>query len=445
MNRVKKHRDIFIIIFLIFLLIFQSRNLWLSFDRKPESRNAVNDVSEILDEILMPQRIISNFGNRNHYISTNVLDFWKDYGNDISKILQEINTKNLEAISLKDYLNLQDKESIIFKFNSPLSGSIFVNFLGDDYGENNVNISVDSIYISKDGEIYLTGVGNYYKILDHKVEFSIDDMLADGEKSGIKAINFYEAYGIEKDIYIPVASYTSVQKVSYTSGLFNLDERSKSNLAERFLDTPIDYIREISVAGKNTYVYEGEYLSISENGFLEYSLESEFNVPERNLYKSLNRAVEFIAQKTGISSGIYLENTEQIEFNGSLGYRFFFNLKEGQTPMILTSRDHSFIEIDVFSDYVKNYREFYIRKADNPIYEEDEIYLESIHKILKKNKKIFSDTPVMDILKEIDNLSIVYLSFSSLEYDDLLLVYEMVYKGNKYYLSVDEGKIVMVR
>lgn len=445
MNEIKKHGDIFIIIFLIFILVFQSRNLWLSFDSKTEDKSSVNDISEILDEILMPQRIISNFGSRNHYISTNVSDFWKDYSADLSKILQEINAKNLEPITLKEYLKLQEEESIVFKFNSPLSGSIFVNFLGDDYGENNVNISVDSIYISKDGEIYLSGVGNFYKIINKKVDFSIEDMLNDGEKSGLKALNFYEAYGIEKDIYIPISTYTNMQKVSYMSGLFNLDERSKSNLAERFLDTPIDYIREISVAGKNTYVYEGEYLSLSENGFLEYSLESEFNVTERDLYKSLNRAVEFIAQKTGISSGIYLEKTEQIEFNGNLGYRFFFNLKEGQTPMILTSKDHSFIEIDVFSEYVKNYREFYIRKVDDPIYEEDEIYLESIHKILKKNRKIFSDRPVMDILKDIDNLSVVYLSFSTLEYDDLLLVYEMVYKGNKYYLSVDDGKLVMVR
>jgi len=445
MKAIKEHRSIVIIIFLIFLLIFQSRNLWLSFDKRGKLENTTTDVGEILNEILMPQRIISNFGNRNHYISTNVSDFWKLYSEEISNILQDINSENLKSITLADYLNLQEKTSIIFKFNSPLSGSIFVNFLGDDYGDNNVNISVDSIYISKDGEIYLTGVGNFYKVLDKKVEFSIDDMLNEGKKSGTKALNFYEAYGILKDIYIPESTYTHIQNVSYVSGLYDLDEYSKQSLAERFLDTPIDYIREISVADKNTFIYEGEYLSLSKNGVIEYSLECKFYVTGRDLYKSLNRAVEFISQKTGISSDIYLDKTEPIEFNGNLGYRFFFNLKEGQVPMILTSRDHSFIEIDVYSDYVKNYREYYIRKADNPIYEEDDVYLESLHKVLKKNRRIFSNDNVMDILKNIDSVSIVYLSFSKFESDDLKLVYEIVYKGSKYYLSVDDGKLVMVR
>ena len=201
----------------------------------------------------------------------------------------------------------------------------------------------------------------------------------------------------------------------------------------------------MSVDGKNTYVYENEYLSLSSDGIIEYSLESLFDVKSRDLNKSLDRAVEFIAQKTGISSGIYLEKIEPCDYNDSLGYRFFFNLKDGQIPLVLPSKDHSFIEIDVYSEYVKNYREYYIRKDDNPIYKKEKISIEGIHKILRKNRRHFNNKPVMEILSSIENLNLVYLIFSSDEAEEPTLVYEMTYMGNFYYFNVENGSLMMVR
>lgn len=204
-------------------------------------------------------------------------------------------------------------------------------------------------------------------------------------------------------------------------------------------------MRELSADGKNTYIYENEYLSLSRDGIIEYSLESLFDSKMRNLNKSLDQAVEFIAQKTGISSGIYLEKIEPIEYNKNLGYRFFFNLKDGQIPLVLPSKEHSFIEIDVYSEFVKNYREYYIRKDDNPIYKKEKIYLTDIHRILNKNKKLFSYKSAMDILKNIDSLNLVYLSFNKFETEEPMLVYEMSYMDNIYYFNTEDGKLMMVR
>ena len=367
-------------------------------------------------------------------------------GENISEKLQKANSENLKLIDTEEYLNLQRQESLVFKFNSPLSGSVFVNLIGDKRNSNDINLSVDSIYISNLGEIYISGSKNFYKLVDIKVDFDIGEILKEVKSKGIRAVNFYEAYGIKKDIYIPDEDYISLQKVAYVSGLSNLEESMKSNLAERFLGIPIDYIREMSVDGKNTYVYENEYLSLSSDGIIEYSLESLFDVKSRDLNKSLDRAVEFIAQKTGISSGIYLEKIEPCDYNDNLGYRFFFNLKDGQIPLVLPSKDHSFIEIDVYSEFVKNYREYYIRKDDNPIYKKEKINIEGIHKILKKNKETFNYKPVMDILSSIDNLSLVYLSSSSSpEAQEPSLVYEMSYMGSVYYFDVEDGSLMMVR
>ncbi|VEJ35522.1 Uncharacterised protein [Peptoniphilus harei] len=445
MKKLPKPTSTFILIGLVLLLIFQSKNLWLSFDKKSEDQAKIGEVDEFLQEILTPQRLIANFGDRDHYMTTDLGPYWKMTGENISEKLQKANSENLKLIDTEEYLNLQRQESLVFKFNSPLSGSVFVNLIGDKRNSNDINLSVDSIYISNLGEIYISGSKNFYKLVDIKVDFDIGEILKEVKSKGIRAVNFYEAYGIKKDIYIPDEDYISLQKVAYVSGLSNLEESMKSNLAERFLGIPIDYIREMSVDGKNTYVYENEYLSLSSDGIIEYSLESLFDVKSRDLNKSLDRAVEFIAQKTGISSGIYLEKIEPCDYNDNLGYRFFFNLKDGQIPLVLPSKDHSFIEIDVYSEFVKNYREYYIRKDDNPIYKKEKINIEGIHKILKKNKETFDYKPVMDILSSIDNLSLVYLISSSSQAEEPSLVYEMSYMGSVYYFDVEDGSLMMVR
>ena len=445
MKKLPKPTSTFILIGLVLLLVFQSKNLWLSFDTKSEDQVKIGDVDEFLQEILTPQRLIANFGERDHYMTTNLGPYWKMTGENISEKLQKATSENLKLIDTEEYLNLQKQKSLVFKFNSPLSGSVFVNLIGDKRNSNDINLSVDSIYISNLGEIYISGSKNFYKLADIKVDFDINEILDEVKAKGIHAVNFYEAYGIKKDIYIPDEDYLSLQKVAYVSGLSNLEEGMKSNLAERFLGIPIDYIREMSVDGKNTYVYENEYLSLSSDGIIEYSLESLFDVKSRDLNKSLDRAVEFIAQKTGISSGIYLEKIEPCDYNDSLGYRFFFNLKDGQIPLVLPSKDHSFIEIDVYSEYVKNYREYYIRKDDNPIYKKEKISIEGIHNILKKNRDSFNDKPVIDILSSIDNLNLVYLIFSSDEAEEPMLVFEMAYMGSFYYFNVEDGRLMMVR
>ncbi len=444
-KKLPKATSTYILIGLILLLVFQSKNLWLSFDIKSEDKVKIGEVDEFLQEILTPQRLIANFGDREHYMTTDLSSYWKMTGENISEKLQKATSENLQLINIEEYLKLQKQKSLVFKFNSPLSGSVFVNLIGDKRNSNDINLSVDSIYISELGDIYISGSKSFYKLADIKVDFDIDGILKEVKTKGIRAVNFYEAYGIKKDIYIPDEDYLSLQRVAYVSGLGKLEEGMKANLAERFLGIPIDYIREMSVDGKNTYVYENEYLSLSSNGTIEYSLESLFDVKSRDLNKSLDRAVEFIAQKTGISSGIYLEKIEPCDYNENRGYRFFFNLKDGQIPLVLPSKDHSFIEIDVYSEYVKNYREFYIRKDNDPIYKKDKISIEGIHKILKKNRRHFNNKSVMEILSSIDNLNLVYLIFSSEEAEEPTLVYEMTYMGNFYYFNVENGSLMMVR
>ena len=64
MKNLPKATSTYILIGLVLLLVFQSKNLWLSFDTKSEDQVKIGDVDEFLQEILTPQRLIANFGER---------------------------------------------------------------------------------------------------------------------------------------------------------------------------------------------------------------------------------------------------------------------------------------------------------------------------------------------------------------------------------------------
>lgn len=433
-----------LIVFLFLLLLFQSRFIWMDFGQKEENFNGNANSTQIMTEVLMPQRIVANYSFKEHYVLLETRKFWSEFIKDISETLKKATSDNLMVISTDEFLNLQNKESIVFKFNSPLSGSIFVNLIGDEGGASDINLSVDSIYIDKENQIYVAGGNNYYKLDGIKTNINIEDVLEEGKKNGIESLNFFEAYGIKKDILVPKNNHIKIEKVYYKSGLKDLLDSEKSNLAQRFLNAPIDYIREITEDDKETFVYENEYLSLT-NTSIEYSNNSKFTNEDRNLYRSLNKAIEFIARKTSISGGIYLEKIEPLDLGENRGYSFYFNLKDGAIPLVLTSKDHSFIEIDVFSEHVKSYREYYIRKVDDPSYEQEDIYLEDIDDIARRNTHLFDGDKVVDMLSKITSINMVYLNDQESAVKKPKLVYEIICGDKKYYFDVTDGKLEMFK
>lgn len=431
-----------LIVFLFILLLFQSKFIWMSFGNKKESFSSNTNSTDMMTEVLMPQKIITNLGKGEHYVLLDTRKYWSENIKNISEALKQVRIENLKIISVDEYLNLLNKKSVVFKFNSPLSGSIFVNSIGDEGGTSDINLSVDSIYIDSNNNIYVAGGHNFYKIYDIKADIDIKDILDAGKKDGFLAENFNEVYGIKKDIFVFKNDTMNFQKVNYKSGLTELIDSEKINLAERFLNAPIDYIREITEYDKDTFVYENEYLSLAEN-VIEYSNNSNFSVEDRNLYKSLNTAIDFISTKTGISSGIYLDKIEPLDSGENKGYSFYFNLKDGAVPLVLSSEEHSFIEIDVFSDNVKSYREYYIRKVDDPSYEQEEIYLKSIDRVVYKNFRLFEGENLKDKLSKINSINIVYLNDKNNIGKRPKLAYEIIVGDRKYYFNITNGKLEM--
>ena len=102
MKKFHKSLSTLAIIFLILLLVFQSKNLWLSFDTRDESEKTIGDVNEFLKEILTPQRVIANFGERDHYMTTDLGEYWKETAEDISEKLQRATSENLKLIDTEE-------------------------------------------------------------------------------------------------------------------------------------------------------------------------------------------------------------------------------------------------------------------------------------------------------------------------------------------------------
>ncbi len=443
-----KRRERFLsllLIFLIILVIIQLSFLWLNFSNKNYEKTQKESSEEIHIEVLMPSRLILNYGAKNHIVLRKFDDIWKEHSREFSKIIENATEENLKIIKAEEYLKLQDKESIVFNFGSTISGSILINLLGNSKN-NGLNISVDSIYISKNNDIYIKGAGNYYKLEGINTNIDVQNILKTRRDMGVNFINFKEAFGINKDILIPQENRLETDKIYYTSGTESMEKRLKNNMAERFLNSNIDYIREISQKGSTNYSYENKFLSISDNGIIEYENRDKINNLDRNLYESLITATDFIYKKTGLTSGIFLEKIKPVDLKneGKKGYRFYFNYKESQIPLILNSEKNSFIELEVYQDFVKSYREVYLKKIENPSVDREVVKIKNIKDVVENNLDIFGLKTKEEVLSNINALSIVYLSEEN-DAKKLKLYYEINYKEALYYFNISTGKFIRKR
>jgi len=176
---------------------------------------------------------------------------------------------------------------------------------------------VKSIYI------YL-GTGDPFFVLsndeNHKIIYdnSIDNeqlkeqFLAIEEDAKVqgKGYNFYyslkDIYGADKDIYVPYEMNGTVPTVYVENQIRNLDIKGRREIAEKFFEKSIDYIREIVEGNESTiYEYNNKVLKLNVNGTVEYYHPLEETVKKRNLYESLSTAAEFISRNAGITKGIF--------------------------------------------------------------------------------------------------------------------------------------------
>lgn len=400
-----------LLISLVGISLLFTKRFWIDFPNvfsgifKSEK---VYSTTYLLSDMISPNKYLLNFGDNYHTVINN--DYKNGLWSDAKEIIADgLTSRNIEITKLDDddYQKYNERESVVFYFPEKVNTNILSNVLNIDKPNDIVDSisEISSVYIDLGQEDPFYVFSNddlhikVYKMdLDTEVlKTKVDDIKKD------KNYNYYDSmekrFGIKNNIFIPYEMNNPIPRVFVENKIISFSEEEKKELVERFFDKDIDYIREIVESnGSTIYVYNQKVLKLDINGTLEYFNGLEKAINKRNLYESMNAATDFISRNTDLIAAMYLNEIEEIEVDGNLGYRFTFGYRVGGISVILGNEEiDDFIEMEVFNSEVRSYKHHIRRYMYNQL---EEITFEK--KILSSFKVIdMNDEYIMDAyLKE---------------------------------------------
>lgn len=353
----------------------------------------------LLSDMLAPNRYLLNFDAKYHTVLNN------DFENGLEAHAKELitaglNSREIEIRDLSDeeYHAYNDRRSVVFYFPDKVNTFILSKVLDID----KPNAIADSIPEIDKVYIYLGEGEAFYIFSDEKDHIKVYSQSLDTSKLGErvdqieakKNYNYYDSmenrFGIKSNIFIPYEMNNPIPRVFVENKIVSFTEDDKKQLVETFFDKDIDYIREIvENNGSTIYVYNQRVLKLDINGTLEYFNSLDKKVNKRNLYASMNTATDFISKNTDLIRNMYLNKIEEIEVDGSMGYRFTFGYRVGGIPVILGNEEvEDFIEMEVFNSEIRLYKH-HIRRYMNRELER-----------ISFEKKILSSFQVIDMNDE---------------------------------------------
>lgn len=421
-------------------------------------------------DIIKPHKYLLNFNEDSHTIFHSDMNnnLWTSVHSSLVDILSSNNVKT-EEISNEEFITYHDNRSIVFYFPEQYNTYILARFLDipqpNDITEKIQKVDSIYIYLGK-GEPYLVFSDKdfHLKIYESNLDLEyIKTKVGQIEKSN--NITYYypmrDSLNVNNDIYIPYKMSRAIPTV-YVKNDINTDNiEDIRKIAEVFFQKDIDYIREIvENNGTVLYLYGDEVLKVSQNGFLEYYSPLEEQVPERNLYVSLVTASEFLSSNMEIPEDLYLDDIQEIESGGNLGYRFTFKYRIGGLPVILKNEEiEDFIQLEVFNKYIRSYKRF-IReemsvKSNNVIGNTEMLSAYEIismnYDLIKNDYMVENNVQAIDedklkeeLLLNIEDISIAYLDPCENKVREKLIgVWILKMKNNVYAFDVYDGSLVI--
>ena len=245
-----------------------------------------------------------NFDSENHTLVYDDAKYglWAVSKTNLKQIF-ESKTVVFKDISYEDYISYEKEKSLIFYFPEEISSYILATAWNIKKPNNIVDTipSISSIYIYLgNGEPFfvLTGAENRIIVRD----FIIDTTALKTEINSIEVEKEYPNYysmrerlDTDNDTYVLFKTNNLLPRVIVTNEIAIMNDTQKNNLAKRFFNKEIGYIREIVEAnGSTIYIYDQKVLKLNTNGTLEYFHGLEEPIKERNFYESLTAAADFI-------------------------------------------------------------------------------------------------------------------------------------------------------
>ncbi|MDR7854995.1 hypothetical protein [Tissierella sp.] len=471
----KERLKTFLLISMVVITLVLTKKLWI------ELPNAISDifsnreeaysVSYLLSDMIIPNKYMLNFNENNHtfFYDDSSYGLWTNNRRTISNILGSKTIKTLD-LSNDEFLTYDRKRSIIFYFPEKVNTYILAKALDVKDPNTIVDIlpSVKSIYI------YLGNEDPFFVLSDSEKNIAIYDQSIDVDKLKEQVLeieekkdhNYFfsmkEKYGINNEVYVPYEMQNNLPQIYVENEIRNLDDGEKKQMAEKFFNKDIDYIREIEESnGSTIYLYDQRVLKLNVNGTLEYFHSLEDIIKKRNLYESLSTSAEFISQKAGVTKGMYLSNIEDIEVDNNLGYRLSFKYRIRGIPVILGNEEvEGFVEIEVFNEHIRSYKHF-IRKDMNKTVDNiidgkkmltsykvidmnydffTELYLEKNGIVLSEGQGLPPSEEVLSIIQDV-TLSYFDPCLKDIE-DELIGVWAIRTVDNLYAFDVYNGSLV---
>ncbi|NMA50044.1 MAG: hypothetical protein GX947_09850 [Tissierellia bacterium] len=466
-----------LLIFLVGTSLIMTQQLWIQFPEritKIFEPQPTYSSSYLLSDMIAPNKYLINFGKNKTTVVYDASRYrlWDSSKEAIAEVLSSKSVKIEEKEKGLTYNNLKEP-SIVFYLPEKISTSI----IAMAWEIKDPNRIVDAVpYIESisivmgDGDPFFvfSGEGKHLKVYDNTIK--LEEVMAD-LKSIEDSDDFDYYYSMSEifelsgnDIFIPYEIRNSLPAVYVKNDLANMNNSDKETLAQRFLEKDKDYLRQIVESnGSTIYINDNRVLKFNLNGTIEYFHSLGNKVGDRNLYLSLSTAANFISQKAYSAKGMYLAEINEIEAEGSLGYKFIFKYRVRGIPVLLGNKEvNEYVQMEVFNTQVRSYRQLFrgemnidisqIQPNDNflpsfDIIDRNYNFFESEYlKTTILTKEELGDSIIQKVLSSIEDITIAYYDSGLMEQRERLVTIWQIKANNKIYaFDAYSGKLVYER
>lgn len=388
---------------LIIILVLNSIVLIYKFStaNKIEQKNTENlaitqDYTYALLDILVPNKAYLKTSDSKIFTIYDVTSekFFDTAKNSLSEILSRSTLKIKEVDEDNKELKFPD---IVFCYPYEIN----LNLLLKAYDIEKVNPKIDTIKSISGFGIYLYD-GEYSLLLSSKDkdyliqddDFDMSNMIVRFkkviDKNNLNEVNLtnLDLSQMKKNLLVhdEIMMKMPITYVSNEVVLINMEEKDK--LAERFFGVDKYYIRQIKEDnGSVIYFYNSNVLKINPNGLVSYYSPLKNDETERNLFLSLNTAVNFITKNSLFPYEFTLDEIIPIEAGNNKGYKFILSYKDNGIKTFVKNKESSHdIVIEVFNNEVRNFKQiFKLKEQLSYTSYEDNSSMLSYSEIIDKN------------------------------------------------------------
>jgi hypothetical protein len=345
-------------------------------------------ISIKMQEIIMPEKIIVNFGSENYTVLSSTDEIWYYPADDKTKsfinALKDMamnETTSQSLISEKDYDEVVRNRSIQadFPFAIPLRE------YGVEFGIKQlermdiIDTFTTLVYSEASPESFFIGnkqEDKYYRLTTQNELNDFKDIIAAIEK--IQNTYFYPLRtfaGVDNQVMLPLDLSINIPDVRYYKHDVWSDTDNSSglnDLAKLYFGESFDFTRKVTEGnGAIVYVYGyGEkVLVIKTDGTFEYSSKSDVS-GSAGFFDALRTALEFIVKHSepGIISSagnnIYLKDVVRTS-DGSGGFKFIFGFKAEGRQVLYEKSDPIVIEVIGQNVVYSTFDEIVLRTVDS--------------------------------------------------------------------------------